>query len=251
MTTTTERLLQRRDALPDAAPARTALRNQAIELNLALAGRLARRYQGRGVPSEDLRQVAALALIAAVDRFDSARPTAFAAFAVPTILGALKRHFRDTAWDMRVPRAAQELAASVTQAVGDLSQSLGRTPGSADIAAHLHVDVADVVAGSGTYRAFRVATLDAPPKGAPDDLTLNDLVGSIDKRFAQVEDELELRPLIAALPVREKRILELYYYDSMTQAAVAGQVGVSQMHVSRLLRQSIGRLRAGLATADG
>jgi RNA polymerase sigma-B factor len=96
-----------------------------------------------------------------------------------------------------------------------------------------------------------VATLDAPPKGAPDDLTLNDLVGSVDKRFAQVEDELELRPLIAALPVREKRILELYYYDSMTQVAVAGQVGVSQMHVSRLLRRSIGRLRAKLATADG
>ena len=241
----TEDLLRERDALPAGHRGRIAKRNLAIEQNLAMAVRLAWRYRGRGVPTDDLNQVAALALIAAVDRFDSSRSTLFASFAIPTILGSLKRYFRDSTWSMRVPRATQELVSAITAAAPGLNQELGRTPSTADLAEHLHADVGDVVAAMGAFRAYRLMTLSAAGRHA-DSTAVIDIIGEIDLHFADLDNRLVLRPLMASLPAREQQILVLYYYGHMTQAGIAAEVGISQMHVSRLLKRALSTLRAGL-----
>jgi RNA polymerase sigma-B factor len=207
---------------------------------------MARRYAGRGEPLEDLIQVAALGLVNAVDRYDHNRQAAFASFAVPTILGCLKRHFRDTAWGMRVPRSTQELGRDVAVAVGELSQLRGRPPTSAELATHLQTSpdaVAVALAAGGVYRP---ASLNAPQAGSGG-LALIDLLGGIDPRYTDVDDHLDLRSMVAALPVRERRILTMRFTDGMTQHDIAVEVGVSQMQVSRLLAQSLTRLRAVMA----
>jgi len=247
---TTEQLLRDRDELPSGHPARAVLRARVIEANLAIARRLARRYADRGELLEDLAQVAALALVRAVDGYDSTRETLFISYAIPSIVGSLKRHFRDTAWGMRVPRSTQELVLATRAASDELTQRLGRTATPVELAEHLHVTVGQVLAAqaAATY-AYRPQSLDAPQYRRDGGDMVDDL-GSTDPRFAAVDDQLMLRTLVRALPARERRILTLRFYDEMTQAQIGTEIGVSQMHVSRLLKQTLVRLQAGM-TAPG
>ncbi|MGI5146278.1 SigB/SigF/SigG family RNA polymerase sigma factor [Plantactinospora sp. CA-294935] len=241
--TGTEQLLRQRDALPAGHSDRVRIRARAIEANLPTAHRLARRYTGRGEPFDDLAQVAAVALVNAVDGYDPDRRTAFVSYAVPTILGALKRHFRDTTWGMRVPRAMQELTGEVRTASGELSQQRGRTPTPAELADHLHITVDQLRAALGAEQVYRLTSLNAPSAVETGDEPI-DLLGGVDPHYARVDDRLTLRLLLATVPVRERRILAMRFYDNMTQTQIAAEIGVSQMQVSRLLNRTLTRLRA-------
>jgi RNA polymerase sigma-B factor len=241
----TEQLLRERDTFPAGDPARLALRGRAIEQNLPLAGRLARRYIGRGIPLEDLSQVAAMGLVIAVDRFESARECRFVTYATPTILGSIKRHFRDTAWAVRMPRLTQELVRQVTDATGDLSQRQGRAPTPLEIAEHLHVAVADVHIAIGAYRAYHTVSLNAPVVGG-DGTGLSDVLGADDPTYAMVDDRLAIQQYLRALPARERHIMQLRFTAHMSQSGIAAEVGVCQMQVSRLIRQSLEQLRQGM-----
>ena len=240
----TEELLCQRDLLPIGHPDRAKLRVRAIEQSLPIAGHLARRYAGRGELFDDLTQVAALALTNAVDRYDPSRQVPFAGFAIPSILGSLKRHFRDRTWAIRAPRSIQERALSVPTTADELSQQLGRTPTTADLADHLGVSVGDVLTAVGARQGYRLPSLNAPNPTTGEDLVAN--IGGVDPRYASVDDRLVLQPLVAQLPLRERRILTMRFYDNMTQSQIAAEVGMSQMHVSRLLKQSLTRLRGAM-----
>lgn len=242
-----EQLLRQRDNLPAGHSDRDRLRARVIEENLPMANRLARRYAGRGELFDDLAQVAAVALVKAVDHYDPGRRTFFAAYAVPSILGALKRHFRDTAWGMRVPRSTQELTSEVITATGELSQQRGRSPTCAELADHLDVTVGELRAAYGARQVYRLASLNAPST-AGTGVDRIDMLGAVDPRYARVDDQLTLRLLLATVPVRERRILTMRFCEHMTQAQIAAEVGVSQMHVSRLLKQTLTRLRATAIT---
>jgi RNA polymerase sigma-B factor len=241
----TEELLRRRDRLPAQHPDRARLRARAIERNLPMAANLARRYAGRGEHLDDLAQVAAVALITAVDRYDSRRQVPFAGFAIPSILGGLKRHFRDTAWAMRVPRATQQLALRVPKVTHELSQQMGHTPTNADLADHLHVSVDDVLAAVDAWQKYHLQSLNTPATPTDNDDFI-DVIGGIDPGYARVEDRLFFQPLLAELSLRERRILTMRFHDHMNQSQIAAEVGLSHMHVSRLLRQTLARLRAAM-----
>lgn len=241
----TEQLLCQRDDLPAGHPQRGRLRARAIEQNLSLANRLARRYAGRGELIDDLAQVAALALIKAVDSYNLSRDVPFAAYAIPSILGALKHHFRDTAWAVRLPRPIQELAQHVPTATGQLSHQHSRRPTPTELADHLDVSVDQLRAAVEAWQVYRLTSLNAPPAtGIAADRI--DLIGDTDPHYAQVDDYLTLRPLVAALPARQQRILTMRFYDHMTQTQIAAEIGLSQMHVSRLLKRTLGQLRAAM-----
>ena len=240
----TEELLCQREDLPADHPDRAKLRARAIEMNLPLARRLARRYAGRGELFEDLSQVAALALIGAVDRYDPLRQTPFSSFVVASIVGVLKRHFRDTTWAMRVPRPIQDLAGQLPDAAGRLSQQLGRAPTTAELAADLRATREDVLAAVGGRQNYRLISLSRPYDDSGVDLI--NTIGGIDPRYAGVDDYLSILPHLKHLPLRERQILTLRFYDHMTQTQIAAVIGVSQMHVSRLLRQSLARLRTAM-----
>jgi RNA polymerase sigma-B factor len=245
----TEHVLRQRDGLPAGHPERGKLRAHAIEQNLPLANRLARRYAGRGELVDDLAQVAALALIKSVDSYDPSRDVPFAAYAVPTIIGALKRHFRDTAWAIRVPRPVQELAQAVPTATGQLGHQHGRSPTPTELADHLQVSVGQLWAAVDAWHAYRLTSLNAPPaSGLGADRI--DRIGGTDPRYAQVDDTVTLRPLVAALPARQQRILTMRFYDHMTQTQIAAEIGLSQMHVSRLLKRTLAQLRAAMPDPD-
>jgi RNA polymerase sigma-B factor len=214
-----------------------------------MARRVARRYADRGELLEDLVQVAALALVKAVDGYDSTRENLFISYAIPSIVGSLKRHFRDTAWGMRVPRSTQELVLATRTASGELSQRLGRSATPTEIAKHLHVTVERLLVAQAAAHAYRPQSLDAAQIWL-DGVDVADVLGSADPRFAAIDDQLTLRTLVRALPARERRILTLRFYDELTQAQIGNEIGVSQMHVSRLLKQTLGLLQAGM-TASG
>ncbi len=220
----------------------SALRAKAIAQNLPLSRQLARRYAGRGEDSDDLCQVAAYALVKAVDNYDPERGVPFAAYARPYILGALKRHFRDSAWDMHVPRGMQELNQRVTVAVSDLGHQRARTPVPSEIAEHLGLTIAAVGQAAGVGQAYNIGSLNTPHHRG-DDSDLIDLVGGIDPHFVQVDDRAALQPMLAGLKPRERRILTLRFGNGMTQAAIAADIGISQVHVSRLLQHSLRMLR--------
>ncbi|MEV6521047.1 sigma-70 family RNA polymerase sigma factor [Longispora sp. NPDC051575] len=242
---TSELLLAERAGLPEGDPRRATLRARVIEKNLPMAHQLARRYSGRGEPGDDLAQVAALALVRAVDGYDPDREVPFLGYAVPCVLGALKRHFRDSCWDIRVPRSVQELSRHVLTATSDLGHRLGRQPTPGELAAHLLVDVPTVAAALGATHSYRLASLDVPPGDAHGDLS--EVLGEVDPRFAGVDDRLALGPLVEALPARERRILRMRYSREMSQSSIAAEIGISQMQVSRLLRRSLDQLRSGIA----
>lgn len=241
-------LLDRLHAMAPDDPARPPARAAVIELCLPMARRLARRFGSTGEPLNDLVQVASLALVKAVDGFDTSRGVEFGTYATPTILGALKRHFRDRTWGIRLPRRLQELRLAINVAREELAQTLGRSPTLADLAAHLGVAEEQVIELVGAAYAHRPLSLDTPPGG---ETTLLDLVGADDPGFGMVEFRESVRRMVTRLPEREQRILSLRFYGNHTQAEIAEQVGLSQMHVSRLLHHSLTFLRRRLNETPG
>jgi len=228
-----------------------AARNALVERFLPLARKLARRYAHSSVPSEDLIQVANLALVKAVDRFDPRRGTAFGAFAIPTILGELKRYFRDSAWAVHVTRAAQERALAVEEASDELINELGRSPQVREIAGHLELSEEDVLDGLQAARAYSTMSLEAPPPSAElgSNTSLEGDLGVEDERFELVEDGVTLSSAVRHLPESEQQILQLRFIEEMTQSEIGARLGVSQMQVSRLLCRALTRLQR-LAGAD-
>lgn len=222
-----------------------SLRNQLVERHMGLAAHIARRA-GRGRSDDDLRQVAMMGLVKSVDRFDPDRGVAFSAFAGRTIEGELKRHFRDRTWSVRVPRSAKELHLAVRRANDELGQTLGRSPTVAELAEHLDLDRDDVVAGLAAGAAQTAGTLDTT---AGDDDTAGDrnaALASHDDGFELAEHREIIGALLDRLPERERRIVELRFFDELSQSDIADRMGISQMHVSRLLRRSFEQMRTWL-----
>jgi RNA polymerase sigma-B factor len=218
---------------------------------MPLARQLASRYRHAGEPQEDLVQVACVGLLKAVDRYEPARGGGFTRYAVPTMLGELKRHFRDKGWAVHVPRATQELVLKVSETLGVLPAKLGRSPRPRDLAAAVGAPVEEVLEAMEAATAYEAASLDAPRGGGDEDgeWTHADALGSEEHGYELVEIGETLRGTLEALPSRERMILRLRFELDMTQAEIADRVGVSQMHVSRLLRRSLDRLSAAGAAA--
>ena len=221
-----------------------AAREELIERFMPLARRLARRYSRGAEPLDDLIQVANMGLVKAVDRFDPSRGTAFSTFAVPTILGELKRHFRDRGWSIRVPRGVQERILKVEKAAAELPARLGREPTVTDIARWLELENEDVLEAMHASQGHHATSLDRPLNSfGSDGLSLMDRMGAEDKMFDAVEYGVAIEPALRRAKPRERQILYLRFVEDMTQSEIARRVGVSQMHVSRLLRSTLQRLR--------
>jgi RNA polymerase sigma-B factor len=219
-------------------------RDELIARFLPLARKLARRYVQSSEPYEDLVQVASLGLVKAVERFDPERGFAFSSFAVPTIVGELKRYFRDTAWALHVDRGAQERARRITDAQQKLGSRTGRMPTIAEIAQYLEISQEEVLDGLQTAEAYGAVSLDAPLAGEDDeDGTRLDAIGAEDVRLELVDDHATIFAAARHLPTREREILFLRFSEDLTQSEIADRVGVSQMQVSRLLRRSLSKLR--------
>lgn len=230
-------------ALPTGSPPRLALRDELVRGHLPVAQHIARRFSRRGEPEEDLEQVATLGLINAVDRYDPERGTDFLSYAVPTITGEVRRHFRDQAWSMRVPRRLKDLNVTLSSAMSSMSQTLGRAPNAAELAVHLDLPKEDVLEALEASHAYRSGSLDEMLVDDPDSGTVSDLLGEADAALEKVEYQQSLAPLLAKLPQRERTIIMLRFFKSMTQSQIAEQVGISQMHVSRLLAKTLAQLR--------
>jgi RNA polymerase sigma-B factor len=227
-----------------------AAREALVERFLPLARQLARRYQRADEPLEDLIQVASLGLIKAIDRFNPDRDVAFSSYAVPTILGELKRHFRDRTWAVRVPRDLQELALKVDRAVSELSRESHRAPSVTQIAQRVGAGEEQVLEALEASGAYRATSFDAPRPGGDDDAgdSLGDAVGHQDTGFGLAEDRATLDRLMQSIGPREREVLRLRFVEDMTQAEIGERIGVSQMQISRLIRQSLARLRAAAET---
>lgn len=235
----------------DAADARTrAIRDELVEMHLPLVEYLARRFRNRGEPYDDLVQVATIGLIKSVDRFDSERGVEFSTYATPTIVGEIKRHFRDKGWTIRVPRRLQELKLSLTKATAELAQRNSRAPTVAELAKHLEMTEEEVLEGLESANAYSAVSLDAPEGGDADAPSVADSLGVTDDALEGVEYRESLKPLLEQLPPREKRILMLRFFGNQTQSQIAAELGISQMHVSRLLARTLAQLRAGLLVED-
>jgi len=241
----TTALLGEMSLLPP-GPARRACRRQLIEMHLPLAEFLARRFRNRGEPLEDLTQVAMVGLIKAVDGFDVGRGVDFSSYAIPTIVGELKRHFRDKGWSVRVPRRLQELKLEITRSTSVLTQKLGRSPTVADLAAHIGITPEEVLEGIESASAYSALSLYAPVSGDEQAPVVADLMGDLDPELEHVEDREALKPLLEQLPPREQRIIAMRFFGNMTQTQIADEIGISQMHVSRLLSRSLRRMREQL-----
>jgi RNA polymerase sigma-B factor len=228
-----------------------AAREELVLRFMPLARQLAARYRHSGESHEDLVQVACLGLLKAIDRFDPGRGDGFTRYAVPTMVGELKRYFRDKGWSVHVPRATQELVLKVSNALGALPAKLGRSPRPRDVAEAVGAPVEEVLEAMEAATAYEAASLDAPRSGSEEDgaWTYGDSLAEEDPGYELVEIGETLRGTLAALPERERLILRLRFERDMTQAEIAERIGVSQMHVSRLLRRSLDRLSAAGAAA--
>ncbi len=219
-------------------------REELVERFLPLARNLARRYAGAREPFDDLLQVASLGLVKAIDRFDPERGAAFSSFAVPTILGELKRYFRDLGWSVHVPRGAQEQALKVQEAQERLTSRTGRPPSVNDLAEYLELSLEDVLDALETAAAHHSASLDAPREDGEDDAgTLVDVFGHEDPHYELVDDTVTISAAAQQLSPRERRVLSLRFVRDMTQTQIAAEIGVSQMQVSRILRRALTHLR--------
>jgi len=241
-----DELIKDMATLPVDHPSRARLRDEVIEAWLPLARHLAARYHGRGEPADDLLQTATLGLIKAVDRWDPERGVEFSGFAIPTILGEVKRHFRDRTWSVRVPRRTQELRMAITDANNVLVHTLGRSPTVTDVAAHLELTEEAVLEGLEGARAYNATSLSTPIR-ADGNTELGDTLGGEDHEFELAETRVALGPALAMLDEREQKILTLRFYGNLTQSQIADQVGISQMHVSRLLTKALAKLRGQLS----
>ena len=242
-------LFERLTELPEGDPEHQRIRDQLVELHLPLVEYLARRFRNRGEWLDDLIQVATIGLIKSIDRFDLERGVEFSTYATPTIVGEIKRHFRDKGWAVRVPRRLQELKLSLTKAISDLAQREGRAPTVSELAAHLQMSEEEVLEGLESANAYSTVSLDAPDSGDEDAPAVADSLGMVDESLEGVEYRESLKPLLEKLPAREKKILLLRFFGNMTQSQIAAELGISQMHVSRLLARTLAQLREGL-TAD-
>ncbi len=237
-------------ALDDGDPGRLDLRNKLVTGHLPLAEHIAARFSNRGVPREDLVQVATLGLINAVDRFQPDRGTDFLSFAVPTVMGEVRRHFRDASWSMHVPRRLKELNLAINSASAELSQRLGRAPTPSELARHLDLSQEQVYEGLEAGNAYHSMSLDEALSPDADSDSLGETLGETDAALDGVEDYESLRPLIERLPERERTILTLRFFRHMTQTQIADRIGISQMHVSRLLARTLEQLRQGMLGDD-
>jgi RNA polymerase sigma-B factor len=220
-----------------------AAREALVARFLPLARQLARRYQRGGEPLDDLVQVASLGLLKAIDRFEPDRPTAFSSFAVPTILGELKRHFRDRGWSVRVPRDLQEMAVRVERVAEELALGLGRAPTPTEIGEHIGASTEQVLEAREAAGAYRAVSLDRPRDDDDEGDGMADTMGVEDPGFGLAEDAATVERLMAVLTDREREVLRLRFAEDLTQSEIGARVGVSQMHVSRLIRQAVARLR--------
>ncbi|MET8876678.1 RNA polymerase sigma factor SigF [Nocardia sp. NPDC004604] len=240
-----EPLFEKIAALDKADPRREALREELIGRCLPLAEHIARKFSGRGENFDDLLQVARLGLVQAADRFDVTRGSSFLSFAVPTIMGEVRRHFRDNTWAVRVPRRTKEIQLNIGPTVEAMAQRLGRLPKAREIAAELSVDLVEVTQALIAGNAYQSSSIDAVVgddiENAP--LPLLDSLGSEEPSYQYVEDYLAVRPLIEDLPERERQVLIMRFFEARTQSQIAEQLGVSQMHVSRILSRTLGKLR--------
>lgn len=230
-------------ALP-AGPERDTLQEHLVSSWMPMAQRLAHLYRNRGEPLEDLEQVAALGLLKAVERFDPSQGRAFEPFAVPTIVGEIKRHFRDNTWAVRAPRRVKELRGRIRSAMRDLSGTMGdRSPTVAQVAEHTGLSEEDVLLGMAALDSYRSLSLDAEITGEDDGYTLKDTLGTTESGYDHVVYREAVKPRLRELPERERHILYLRFFHDQTQSRIAEQLGISQMHVSRLLQQTCQRLR--------
>ncbi len=235
---------------PDTAPTAPARpptrdaseRDELVRQHLRLAEHLARRFANRGVPLDDLVQVASLALVNAVDRYDPARGTTFSTFATPTIVGEIKRHFRDRSWDLRVPRRVKELHLRLNEVVGRLNQQLGRSPTIAELAHATQASEEEVLEAIEAGHAFQAQTIH--PIDADREVLVIGALAQHDAALHAADDRLLVAELLASLPPREQLIVRLRFFEGMTQDDIAARLGISQMHVSRLLARTLEFLRA-------
>ena len=243
-----DQLLVRMHRLEPGTAEHAELRRCLVQLNMPLVRNAARRYRSRSEPMEDILQVGTIGLIKAIDRFDPERGS-FLAFAIPTISGEIKRFFRDTSWWVRVPRRLRDRRLELVKSTDELTQRLGRSPTAAELAAHLRIEEDEVIEGLDACAAYSTSSLDAAQFGDDEMATLGDLLGAEDADLDLVEYRHDLEPALGGLPEREREIVLLRFYGNMTQAQIGELVGISQMHVSRLLTRSLQHLRAQLEAA--
>ncbi|MFJ1735979.1 RNA polymerase sigma factor SigF [Streptomyces sp. NPDC088254] len=235
--------------LKDGSPEYAELRNRLVRMHLPLVEHLARRFRNRGEPLDDLTQVATIGLIKSVDRFDPDRGVEFSTYATPTVVGEIKRHFRDKGWAVRVPRRLQELRLALTTATAELSQLHGRSPTVHELAEKLAISEEEVLEGLESANAYSTLSLDVPDTD-DESPAVADTLGAEDEALEGVEYRESLKPLLEDLPPREKRILLLRFFGNMTQSQIAQEVGISQMHVSRLLARTLAQLREKLLVEE-
>jgi RNA polymerase sigma-B factor len=243
-------LFARLETLEEGTHEHSYVRNTLVELNLALVKFAASRFRSRSEPMEDIVQVGTIGLIKAIDRFELSRGVEFPTFAMPTIIGEIKRFFRDTSWSVRVPRRLQELRLDLAKAGDELAQQLDRAPTVAELADRLHLEREEVVEGMVASNAYTASSLDAQPEEDDSEGALADRIGYEDNGLEGIENLESLKPLIAALPPRDRQILSLRFVANLTQSEIGDELGISQMHVSRLLTRTLNRLRRGLLTEE-
>ncbi len=243
-------LFERLAAAEEGTHEHAYVRNTLVELNLALVKFAASRFRSRSEPMEDIVQVGTIGLIKAIDRFESNRGVEFPTFAMPTIIGEIKRFFRDTSWSVRVPRRLQELRLDLAKASDELAQSLDRAPTVTELAQRLNISREEVVEGMAASNAYTASSLDAQPEEDDSEGALADRIGYEDHGLEGIEYVESLKPLIAELPARDRHILSLRFVANMTQSEIGEELGISQMHVSRLLARTLGKLRKGLLVEE-
>lgn len=226
------------------SPEHLALRETIIERCMPLADHIARRFAGRGETHDDLVQTARIGLLNAVNRFDVTAGSEFESFAVPTIMGEVRRHFRDTSWSVKVPRRLKERHLQLSSATAELSQRMGRAPTASELAEELGMERDQVIEGLIAGNSYNALSIDASSSGPDAEVpAIVDSLGELDSEMEQIENRETLRPLLAGLPERERTVLLLRFFESQTQTQIAERIGVSQMHVSRLLAKALGKLR--------
>lgn len=230
--------------LEETDPSRARFRDELVTMHMPLVHHLARRFADRGEPVEDLTQVGMIGLIKAVDRFDPDRGVEFSSFATPTIVGEMKRHFRDATWSVRVPRRLKELQSQLATGSAELTQKLGRAPTVPELAAHLGISEDDVLDGLESAQAYNAASLDTPAD--EDGFAMESSFGVEDSALEAVEYRESLKPLLASLSERDRTVVMLRFFGNQSQSQIANELGISQMHVSRILSKTLVTLREGL-----
>ncbi|MEU9497131.1 RNA polymerase sigma factor SigF [Streptomyces sp. NPDC048196] len=238
------------EKLEEGTPEYQYARNTLIEMNLSLVRYAARRFRNRGDDLEDIMQVGTIGLIKAIDRYDLSRNVEFTTLAIPYITGEMKRFFRDTTWDVRVPRRLQELRVDLARANEHLANELGRDPKVSELAAHLDIPEEEVIEGQVAANGYSASSIDVTLGDDGNDVPLADLLGDYDEEMYLFEDLHALKPLLDRLEDRDRRLLELRFGQEMTQAEIGEILGISQMHVSRLLNRCLAQLRTAMLRTD-